>query len=164
MSVYSQAFVYTFCNLKIKNSLLISCIKQNGEKDLQRFQLFYSSPSDLSLFWYVCQLWNARSCNACAQCAGVIAAITMQLENVRLTIDDVVRLVRTGNFAILLPDSREKYNKARFKTDERNCAENGRACICVGWSQFLFIFRTAELSRYERFPHYLANLYFRFLR
>jgi len=30
------------------------------EKDLPRFQLFYSSPSGLSLFWYVCQLWNAE--------------------------------------------------------------------------------------------------------
>jgi len=53
----------------------------------------------------------------------------MQLENVRLTIDDVARLSRTGNFATLLPDSREKYNKARLKTDERNYAEKW-PCVC----------------------------------
>lgn len=51
---------------------------------------------------------------------GVIAAITMRLENARLTIDDgVAYLVKTGNFATFFPGIRGKNIIKPLSREER---------------------------------------------
>lgn len=118
-------------------------------KDFARFQLFYCSPSVFhSSDTFVS--YERQKLQVPARNAGVIMAITMQLENVRLTIDDVAaHLVRTGNFAILLPDSREKYNKTpRFSQRTGVKRAEKRSCVRPRTDpQFLLIFRATELSR-----------------
>lgn len=100
-----------------------------------------------------------------ARNAGVIMAITMQLENVQLTIDDVAHLVRTGNFATLLPDSREKYNKAPPLHNENVIVpKNGRACVRAPIRNFSSYFEQQNCRVTKDSRRYLANTYSRFLR
>lgn len=102
-----------------------------------------------------------------ARNAGVIMAITMQLENVRLTIDDVAHLVRTGNFAILLPDSREKYNKTpRFSQGTSVIVpKNGRACAREPIRNFSLYFERQNCRALRKIPKLLSEfVYSRFLR